>query len=148
MIFLDNSLQTNQLYILPQATGWRWQRMELLLFHSHVQVERRREWADHNSIWLNRFERVVIGKYITHTEEMKSKRVKVETETEREDVIAYAHEVKQLSGSRTGISCEICNHECEVIQIPFIVSSVSYHSRKPNCELFDCMYIFLTKWIS
>ena len=82
---------------------------------------------------------MVIGKYFTQTEELKSKRVKVREETENEDVSSYAHEVKQLSGALTGTSCEICNHDCEVKQIPFIVSSVSYHSRKPNCELFDCM---------
>ena len=84
----------------------------------------------------------MIGKYIVQTKEMQLKRVKLGGETENEDVFSYAHEVKQLSGALTGMSCEICSHDCEVKQIPFIVSSVSYHSRKPNCELFDCLYHF------
>lgn len=79
------------------------------------------------------FERVVVGQYSQHETE-SSKRHCIITESY---LWSCAHEVKQLSGESKGRSCTVCTHQCEVNRIPFIISTVSFHSRKPNCEQFS-----------
>ena len=93
---------------------------------------------------MHSFERVVVGRFVKEkdgedsvmtNEDMKRRKV------DHGQLWSLGHEVKQLSGKRTGVPCSVCDHQCALRSIPFIVSTVSYHSRKPNCELFSFLLV-------
>lgn len=90
-------------------------------------------------VFYLRFERVVIGQYSQRLTDT-SKRQCIDTKSL---LWSCAHEVKQLSGESKGRSCPICVHHCEVEKIPFIISTVSFHSRKPNCEQFSFLHVLI-----
>ena len=84
------------------------------------------------------FERLVIGRYSKDKKvEFKEKRQRVNISVEKDDLV---HHVYQLAGKQFGEHLPERHHECEVDwqqPIPCVISSVSFHSRKPNCEKFD-----------
>lgn len=65
------------------------------------------------------------------------KRRRVDVDDAKEELL---HRVYQLNGPNKGKSPVIAHHSCEpgaVPQVPFVVSTVSFHSRKPNCTEFS-----------
>lgn len=92
---------------------------------------------------MHSFERVVVGKFVKErddtmmTNEDDAKKRKVE----HGQLWSLGHEVKQLSGKKAGVPCSVCDHKCALHSVPFIISTVSYHSRKPNCELFSFLFV-------
>ena len=87
------------------------------------------------------FERVVVGKFVRDSDVMTNEEDTKRRRVEHGQLWSLGHEVKQLSGKKTGVSCSVCDHTCVLRSIPFIVSTVSYHSRKPNCELFSFLFV-------
>ena len=82
------------------------------------------------------FERLIVGRYSRDASPPR-KRVKQEKSSVKEELL---HTVYQLSGANKGNAPSISAHMCEdslVPQIPFVVSSVSFHSRKPDCTEFS-----------
>ena len=82
------------------------------------------------------FERLIVGRYTNHASPPE-KRVKREKNAVKEELL---HTVYQLNGPNKGNAPSVSAHVCEdwrVPAIPFLVSSVSFHSRKPDCAEFS-----------
>lgn len=87
---------------------------------------------------MRSFERLIVGRYIRHASP-PGKRVKREKSVVKEELL---HTVYQLNGPNKGNAPSVSAHPCEdwqVPAIPFLVSSVSFHSRKPDCAEFSFM---------
>ena len=85
---------------------------------------------------MRSFERLIVGRYIRHVSP-PGKRVKREKSAVKEELL---HTVYQLNGPNKGNAPSVSAHLCEdwqVPAIPFLVSSVSFHSRKPDCAEFS-----------
>ena len=80
------------------------------------------------------FERVVVGCWKGSLENT-SKRMQLSVNPVVDE---YTHKVYQLSGKKRGEAGPVCSHECILLPtIPFLFSSVSFHSRKPDCMDFS-----------
>lgn len=64
------------------------------------------------------------------------KRVHQSILSEKDDLL---HHVYQLSGKNKGMCGVTKKHPCDCAELflPFLISPVSFHSRKPNCIEFD-----------
>ena len=85
---------------------------------------------------MRSFERLIVGRYIRQPSPPE-KRVKREKSAVKEELL---HTVYQLNGPTKGNAPSVSAHLCEdwvVPAIPFLVSSVSFHSRKPDCAEFS-----------
>ena len=84
-----------------------------------------------------------MGQFITET--ISDKRQKISIPKEKEELL---HHVYQLAGKQCGTLLPQQPHLCNstwINQIPCVVSSCSFHSRKPDCREFDFLYDFC--WI-
>ena len=90
------------------------------------------------------FERVVVGCW-KGSVKTSPKRVRRSVDPLMDEC---AHKVYQLSGKRRGEAAPICSHECILLpKVPFLISSVSFHSRKPDCTEFSFVYGCFPKYI-
>ena len=65
----------------------------------------------------------------------------MDTDDAKEELL---HRICQLNGPRRGESPAIAHHSCEpnvLPRVPFVVSTVSFHSRKPNCTEFSFLFV-------
>lgn len=82
------------------------------------------------------FERLLVGRY-SGDAIGSEKRRRVDVDDAKEELL---HRVYQLNGTNKGKSPVIAHHSCKpgaVPLVPFVVSTVSFHSRKPNCTEFS-----------
>lgn len=83
------------------------------------------------------FERVVVGRW-NGSLGNPTKRIQLSVDPLTDEL---AHNVYQLSGKKRGQAAPICSHECILLpKIPLLFSSVSFHSRKPDCTEFSFVY--------
>lgn len=89
---------------------------------------------------INRFERIVVGRVLKN-DQFEAKRVNIHVSSAKND---FLHHVYQLAGKKAGTHLPERQHPCnptQLQQIPCLVSTVSFHSRKPNCLEFDFLYL-------
>lgn len=76
-----------------------------------------------------------MGQYRNQSDH-QTKKVRIDISDEKNDLL---HHVYQLAGKNSGTHLPDRFHSCDpsfIPSIPCVVSSVSFHSRKPNCDEF------------